>query len=172
MGNMLGNMLGDSGSISGNMFDTSNLFDTGNMIGTSNLSVNSIAGEAKNNLIEGMTNPLTTDRGTMNSNAGRLAASYFGVERGELKTVSLIPSSNIFRPRTNTFRPSTNTVRPSIGKPPLNKPNAEGSTNNPIRSNAAIMANYRNRSGPKPLNGGNYKSKKKYKKRKRSKKLY
>ena len=165
MGNMLGNMLGDSGSISGNMFDTSNLFDTGNMLGTSNLSVNSIAGEAKNNLIEGMTNPLTTDRGTMNSNAGRLAASYFGVERGELKTVSLIPSSNIFRPRTNTFRPS-------IGKPPLNKPNAEGSANNPILSNASIAANYQNRLRPRPLNGGNYKSKKKYKKRKRSKKLY
>ena len=147
MGNMLGNMLGNSGSM-----------DFGN------ISFNSITSEAKNNFIEGMTNPLTTERGTMNSNAGRLAASFLGVQGGELKTVSLIPSSNTFRPRTNTFRPSISKSTP------LNKTNAEGSTNNHILSNASIAANAQNRSRSRPLNGGNYKSKRKYKKRKRSKK--
>ena len=135
MGNMLGNMLGNSGSIG----------DFGSM---GDFSVKNVMNEAKNNFVQGTTNPFTTPRETLNSNAGRLAASFLGVQGGELKTVSLIPRSNIFTPRTNTFTPTT-------------------SINNPIRSNAT---NAQNRSRTRGLIGGNYKSKRKYKKRKRSKK--
>jgi hypothetical protein len=139
MGNMLGNMLGNSGS----MGDFGSIGNFGSM---GDFSVKNVMNEAKNNFVQGTTNPFTTPRETLNSNAGRLAASFLGVQGGELKTVSLIPRSNIFTPRTNTFTPPTT---------------------NPIGSNAT---NAQNRSRSRGLIGGNYKYKGKYKKRKRTKK--
>jgi hypothetical protein len=137
MGNMLGNMLGNSGS----MGNFGSIGDFGSM---GDFSVKNVMNEAKNNLTEGITNPFQ-GRGSLNStitvgdtevNPGMLAAGVFGssaVSGGELKTTYFRPSTSIGESHTTYQKP-------------LNK------------------------DALKPLSGGNYKSKRKSKKRKRSKK--